>query len=213
MIRTLVCIVAIIALLHLNGCGVFGVVAHAVPQYTQPRYTNLAGHSVGVMVWADTAVKIDWPGLSLDTANSLNAKLTELAKKESLLKGSTFPVKPASIVRYQMDHPEIEMSDISTVAPRLGVDRLIYIEVEEFATRATDSVELFRGSMVATLRVVEVTGGVAKVAYEENGIRCVFPHKVPDEGLPRGNDYQFYVGTVNEFTNELLKRFVPVEIP
>lgn len=211
MIRTWI---ALLSLLFIPaGCQIIAVASHAIPRYTEPKYTGFAGQSVGVMVWADTGVKIDWPGLSLDSANSLNLKLQEAAKKQEMLKGSTFPVQPASIVRYQMDHPEIEAHDIAQIAPKLGVSRLIYLEVEDFATRAVDSVELFRGSMTATMRIIEVNGTTAKVVYEENNIRCTYPPKVPEEGLPRGNDYQFYVGTVNTFTDEVLKRLVPVEIP
>lgn len=206
-------IILSLLLLPLSSCQLIGVVSHAIPRYTEPKYTGFAGQSIGIMVWSDTGVKIDWPSLSLDTANSLNLKLQEAQTgKQELLKDSTFPVLPASIVRYQMDHPEIEISDIAQVAPKLGVTRLIYIEVEDFATRASDSVDLFRGSAVATMRIVEVNGQTAKVVYEENNIRCVFPPKVPEEGLPRGNDYQFYVGTVNTFTDEVLTRLVPVLI-
>ena len=42
---------------------------------------------------------------------------------------------------------------IENIAPRLGVSRLIYIEVEDFSTRAAASISLFRGSMMATVRV------------------------------------------------------------
>src|SRR5437588_307573 len=83
-----------------------------------------------------------------------------------------------------LDPPSVEMKNVTEVAPRLGVTRLIYVEVEDFGTRAPASIELFRGSMTATLKVVEVSGDNAKVGYEENGIKAVYPPHVPEDGTP-----------------------------
>ena len=55
-------------------------------------------------------------------------------------------------MRYQLDHPEVDTMPIGDIAPRLGVSRLIYIEVERFSTRADASISLFRGSIMATER-------------------------------------------------------------
>lgn len=200
-------------MLSLNGCVILGVAANAVPQYTKPKYTNLAGQSIAVMVWVDRGVKIDWPNLALDSTTSLQSKLTAVSPTEKLLKDATFPIKPASVVRYQMDHPEVDTYSIIEVAPKLGVSRLIYVEVDDFATRADSSVELFRGHMTGTLRIIEIAGGVAKVAFEENNISAVFPRKSPKDGLPDGNDFAIYAGTVDAFTTEVLKRLVPLEVP
>ena len=68
--------------------------------------------------------------------------------------------------------------------------------------------------MTGTLRVVEITGDSAKVVYEEDGIKVVFPPHVPEDGTPRGNDYQFYLGTIDAFATEIQHKLVayrPVE--
>lgn len=194
-----------------TGCNVIGYIAAVTPQKSKPTYVNLAGQSIAVMVWADPALRMDWPQIQLDVANSLQNKLSGIKADE--LKGSTFPYKPVSVARYQLDHPEIEGMPLTQVAPKIGVTRLLYIEIEDFRTRAAASVDLFRGEMTATFRVAEVTGPTASLGYEENNIRATFPPKVPEDGLPQGNDYKFYLGTIDAFTDEIIMRLVPVVLP
>ena len=191
----------------LSGCAVVGVVAHALPPANiLPKYSGLAGQSVGVMVWADRGIRIDYPTIQVDLATSLQNKLKNLDIED--LEGTTWPVDPRSIVRYQQDHPEIQAMSVTDVAPKLGVLRLIYIEIEQFATRSEASLDLYRGSITATIKVIEIANGTATVAFEENNVQVVFPPKVPQEGIPSGNDYRMYMGTVDEFTSAAALRFI-----
>src|SRR5687767_3592168 len=105
---------AIFLLPLLGGCQILGVAVYklAPPPTIQPKYMGLENQTVGVMVWADRGLRIDWPTLQLDLANTVQKKLTDFQKagkrEAKTLAGSSFPVLPASIVRYQKDHPEIE---------------------------------------------------------------------------------------------------------
>src|SRR5438045_3725794 len=161
-----------ILLFPLCGCNVVGAAANALPPpIITPQYKGLAGQSVGVLVWADRGIHIDWPSLPLDTAGAIQNQL-QAKQKDKLkeLRDTQFPVKPASIIRYMRDHPELENTDITQVAPRFGVSRLIYVEVNDFSTRAAASLELFRGSMGGSMKVIEIQNGQAKVVYEENNL-------------------------------------------
>src|SRR5687768_264468 len=92
-------------LLVLSGCNVLGIAAQALPPPTvKPDYTGFAGQTVGVMVWADRGIRIDWPTVRLDLANAIQARLASSVKAKELA-GTSYPVSPASIVRYQEDHP------------------------------------------------------------------------------------------------------------
>jgi len=188
------------------GCTILGVAAHALPPPTiEASYQGLAGQTCAVMVWADRGLRIDYPSIQLDAAASLQNKL----KGAKALKDSTWPFDPRSVMRYQLDHPEVEVMPITDVAPRLGVSRLIYIEIERFGTRSDESMTLYRGAIMATVKVVEVTNGVGTQVFEENSIQAKYPPNVPDEGYPKGDDYQYYLGTINAFSDEAMKRFVP----
>jgi hypothetical protein len=164
------------------------------------------------MLWAFEGTLIDFPHVRTDVAGSLQNKLKQAEQvKTKELVGITFPTTPAAVVRFQENHPEYEAMPLVEVAPKLGASRVIYVEIENLQTRSDASVELYRGSASATMKVVEVPddGGPAKVVYEESAITTVFPPNAREEGVPDGNDFAFYRGTVDALTTELAKRFVP----
>jgi hypothetical protein len=196
-----------------SGCAALGVVAYKLtpPPTIHPEYTGLKGQSVGVMVWADPGIRIDWPNLQLDLANAIQNKLKESKKKE--IEGATFPVLPASIVRYQRDHPQIEAQHVTEVAPKLNVSRLIYLELEDFATRSDMSVDLFRGQARGIVRLIEVdANGDAKIPFENNKVAAQFPQKTPSEGLPDVGDARIYAGTVDAMATEVAHLFVSYQL-
>jgi hypothetical protein len=198
----------------LTGCQAIGVISQALPPPTIiPQYKGLAGQSVGVMVWADRGLRIEWEFIQLNLANVIHTNLTQAANPKAKLKefkGTTFPVLPRSIIRFQQDHPETDGQPITDIAPRLGVSRLIYVEVEEFSTRPDGGVELFRGDATATLHIVEIApDGTAKVVYEENDVRASFPPGAPKEGRPTIGDTRTYQGLVQTLGAEIAKRLVP----
>jgi len=209
--RIILCpLFSLLLLIFGSGCNLIGWAAYVAPRpIVHPKYNGLTGQTVGVLVWADRGIQIDWPALPLDTANSIEKKLQDSQAKEKEKERMYFPVEPASILRYLDDHPEATTQDITQVAPKFGVSRLIYIEIDDFTTKAPASLDLYRGSMTGTLRIVEINGDTAKVAYEEDGISVVFPPKVPDDGTPRGNNYQFYLGTIDAFAGEIHHKLIP----
>src|SRR4051812_15611880 len=202
-----ICLVAVC----LSGC-LAGVLGNALPPPTiEAAYKGFAGQSVGVMVLADRAIKIDFPSIQLDLATSIQNKLQVAQasdKKMKELKGTTFPVQPRSVMKYQLDHPEAEAQPITEVAPVLGTSRVLFLEVEDFQTRSDASLDLYRGSCAVTLKVLEINGSQAKVVYEENTIRSTVPKK-PVEGVPDSSDYKTYRATIDDVSTLIVERFIP----
>lgn len=200
-------------LLTVSGCNIVGAVAaKTIPETVAPKYVGLQDQTIGVMVWADRAVRIDWDTIQLDVANAVQTGL-RASKSAKELKGASFPVQPASIARFQFDHPELESAPVTDFAAQIGVSRLLYIELEAFSTRSEVSYQLYRGSAIATLRVVEIApDGKARVAYEENGITAGFPLQGPAEGEINGSDAVFYRGTVQALAEEIGKRLVTTQV-
>lgn len=194
------------------GCGaIAGNLAKAMPAREVPAsYKRFKGQSVAVMVWADAPIRTDWPRLQFDVTSAVLDKFKQaVAAKVPDYEGTRFPIHAPAMVRYQEDHPEIEAQSIAEVAIKLGVGRLVYIEINGFQTRSNLSADLFRGSALGSVKVLEIIGGKAKVAFEEGDIKSVFPPKSPEEGLPASNDDKIYAGTVDSFTTDVATRFVP----
>ena len=102
---------------------------------------------------------------------------------------------------------------ITDVAPKFGVSRLIYVEVEDFATRAGQAIDLFRGQARATVRVIEVApDGKANVAYTWENVQASFPPKSPPEGVANVGDARIYNGTVDAFTTAIAQLFYPYQV-
>ena len=203
------------------GCTVLGVAAYKLkpPETIKPKYTNLVNQTVGVMVWADQGVRIEWPTLQLDIANGVDHKLRAQTvddkgkPKAKTLLGVTYPYPPASFVRYQQDHPETQAMTITDFAAKLDVNRLIYVELEDFATRAAQSVDLYRGHGKATVRVIEITpDGKASVAYTWENIEVFYPPKAPPEGIPNAGDARIYGGTEDALSTEIAQLFFPYQV-
>ncbi len=196
------------------GCAIFGAVANAVPKYVDARYKGLQNQKVAVMVWADRGVRTDFASIQVDTAASIQKKLKDrMADKAEELKGTNFPWEARSVYRFQVDHPDMEASPLVETAPRIsGITRLIYIEIQNFSTQSEEALQLSRGQITATIRVLEIADGKAKIVYEESGVGAVFPPKSPPEGLPNGDPYRFYLGTIDQFSTEVMHRFVTYEV-
>jgi len=54
-----------------SSCAALGLVAQAIPITVHARYPGLKGQTVGVLVWADRGILIDWDPIRLDLAHAL----------------------------------------------------------------------------------------------------------------------------------------------
>ena len=198
----------------LSGCTALGVAASKLATVkVPPEYRGLAGHSVGVMVVTDRGLQNDFPRLQIDAGRGIEAKLQNAAPHAGEeLKGVQFPAdkSPEAIYAFEQNYPELMYEPIATTAPKLGLGRLIYVEVESFQTHPESVPELYRGAIVARLQVIEVTGATAKVGYETR-VQVNYPKKSPEEGMPAIGEAKTYQGTLEAFTTAVLEKFVAHE--
>ncbi len=209
---TIVSVVALLIVPSLSGCAIFAQVAQALPQVQPPKYANLADQTVAVVVWAEeNGVRIDWPNIHMDTAQMIQSKLLQqqATEKPKELKLTRFPLSPASVARFQEENPDSAAQGIAEMAPRLGVSRVIYVEIRGFQTRSEAANDLFRGTLTGSVSVVEVSNGKGRTAFTDDTLKIQFPRISPDEGLPNLGDFAVYHGTLDGFTTEVVKRFVP----
>lgn len=210
-VRAMLCLFSIILLgAGLTGCAPVSAVANAMPESKNAAYSGLAGQSIAVMVWADRGIRIDWPSIQLDLANVVQNKIRGSGAPE--IKDSTFPVPPASIVKYQRDYPATESMPITETAPKFGASRLIYIELTSFSTRSAASLQMFRGNATAMVRVMEVSGNQAVVGYEESNIKAFYPPKSPPDGVLNSDDTIIYRGTIAALGEEIAHRLTTHEV-
>jgi|GEM_PF-691547 len=195
----------------LSSCQVLGLAASTLTgsDTVAAAYKGLAGQKCGVMVWADEVISSDFHNLAIDTANGIQEKLEEGNKAGvTEVKDLTF-VPAEKIAAFQQAHAETQFDAVEEVAPKLGVARLVYVEIERFQTQPNESPELLRGTMTASLKVVEIKDGKGKVVYAERNIVVVFPKNCPPEGLPNQSEPVIYRQTIDAATTEISERFIP----
>jgi hypothetical protein len=194
----------------LCGCELVGVAANAASgdEQVAASYTGLKGQHVGIMVWVDSAAAIDHPQLQGEVARGLQDKLQQAANAGDANVKNIVWTKADQILQFQEDHPELQTDSAQEIAPRLGVTRLIYVEVESFSLHPNQTVDLTRGSVTADVKVLEVAGDKANPSYQENDINVTYPPHAPPEGITGLSDDEVYGKSVDAFTTELAKRFI-----
>jgi len=174
-------------------------------------YTGLAGMKCAIMIWADAPTRTEFNQVQVDLARALQGKLSKpAAEQESSKKQNPAPqfIDPRSVVRYQREHPEIEGMPITQVALHLGVQRVVYVELEQLQTQSPRSILLLKGLAKATLRVVEVNNGKAAIAFEEPAITADYPRTAREGVAPNDkiNERTIYEGTLLELARKLAAR-------
>jgi hypothetical protein len=199
-----------------SGCQILGIASKVLPPPTiDAAYKGLGKEKTAVMVWSDRAMMINWPRLQEDLSRGITTRIKDIVEAKDppkFLIGATFAL-PESVTRFQHDHPENDTQDIVAVAPKMNVDRLIYLEIVSFDTRPESSLELFRGSITVNLKVLEVSDAKSKVVYQKDDITLKYPEKSPDEGSPGLTDALVYEKTVEACSIEVANIFVPHPAP
>lgn len=196
-----------LVVLGLLACATFLGGCQGLTGREKAQYTDLKDQTVLIMVWADRPTIADFPALQLDVSSRIQQLLNPAEHDE--LKGVTFPNRPQTVVRYQVDHPLIYTLPITEVAPKLGSSRVIYIEIRDMRTRSRIAPDLFLGEITASVKVLAVANGKANVVFMKDDLTSRFPDdKTPDEGLPNGNDDLMYRGVVNSFSTKVVNLFV-----
>jgi len=193
-----------------GGCAAVGFVAAAMPPPNiEAAYKDLGNHTVAVMVWADRTIRIDFENIQPDLAYAVQKRLQTAAEKDKVEGLANIRwVDARRVWAWQQNYPDTEGLPAEELAKTLKVERLIYIEVNDFQTRAESTVELFRGSMNVSIRVVEVNGAEAKISFADENINAVYPPSVPEDGTPKGNDATMYYGTLQLMSLDVANRFM-----
>ena len=200
----------------ISGCILLGVAASKLPARTVPQaYEGLGGHTAATWVWCDGAIDLDYPQLSLDVSTVLQKNLEAArdngtSRQRRELENMRFTILPASVVKHQKRDPMLNMAPILDIAPRLDVDRLIYIEITRFTTQGGTAAGLRRGVAEYNLSVIEVDPQTDKATfgYQEQGISAVFPTFGPADGSTTLTNEEAYRGLVIQIGDRAALRFV-----
>jgi hypothetical protein len=200
-----------------NGGGFAGEGSAPTPPAT---YSGLARQNVAIMVWADWPTRIQDDSIQFRLSQQLQSRLAALYTGDKKLE-ATAPqfINPASIVRHQREHPELDGQPITDIAPRLAIrtadgqlmraTRVIYVEVEQFQIQSPQSIMILKGHAKATLRVIDVVDGKGTKVFEDSDIEVSYPTNAPEGVVPSDtvNVLTIRDGTVGLLADYLAARF------
>ena len=199
-----------------GGCNVLGLVGASLPPPTIPAaYTDLAEKTAGVTVWAPTQVRADFSQVNLDLGQAVQARLEQARDKgtrgqKNQLEGLEFTFPAASYVRMIVKNPAMVDRPIVEIAPDIGVQRVIVIELDEFTNRSGVSGGLVRGRATFGVKVIEVDdAGNATEAFSDAGFTATFPQRGLSAGSTTLTPQQAYQGLVLEVSKIVAEQFMP----
>jgi hypothetical protein len=170
----------LLAALTLPGCAIAGFGGAMLESYRRsstrpidPEYTGLAGKNWAVVVSAPRSIQGEFP----DTVAYLTSKITErLVQQQDHVAGAGYIPAP-TVLNYQYQHPRWVTMSYSDLAKALGVDRLIYVEIQEYRLNDPGNQYIWAGIATGILGVAEADGPAGDEFAYTKTISVKFPDK------------------------------------
>lgn len=138
-----------------------------------PRYDGLRGKSFAVVVAADRVIQADYPSVVGDLTLTISRRLAD-AKNDV---GASGYVPGDKVLGYQYNNPRWVAMTPEELARGLGVQRLVFIDLQEYRLNDPGNQYLWAGVAAGTVRVVEADGKTPGVFIFQEPVRVQFPDK------------------------------------
>lgn len=186
------------------GCAALGYPAAVIYGDTktvivEPEYEGLAGQSVAVLVDASDAILLEHPLAQLEVAAAVTEKIAADVAVERILDAE-------QVVEFQNNNIYWNTMPYSSLARRLGVSRLVLIDLTAYRLHEPGNVAIWRGTVAGQLSVVEADGERPNDRVYQQVVACRYP---PDSALGtiRGDDATIRRGMLDMLALQVSGRF------
>jgi hypothetical protein len=138
-----------------------------------PKYTGLTGKSFAVVVAADRSIQASYPVLVGQVTKTVSEHLTA---QQDLI-GASGLVPPETVLGFQYQHPQWNTWTLQKLAQELGVERLIFIDIQEFRLNEPGNQYLWKGAAGALVGVVEADSDTSESFAFSEPISVQYPTK------------------------------------
>lgn len=166
---------AIPGLASMSGCWVPLAVGGMVESYKESStreiaadYLGLQGKSFAVVVAADRSIQAQYPSI----VPQLVARISERLRAET---GATGYVPPGVMLNYMNQKPRWVALTYSELAEDLGVDRLVFVDLNEFRLNEPGNQFVWEGVASATVGVAEMESFAPDEFAYRRELRVRFP--------------------------------------
>lgn len=188
----------------LSGCNVAGYAADVVagddtPVSVTAEYPGLANQSVAVLVNADMGILYRFPQAQLEIAAAVNRQLA------GNVPGITV-VEARDVVAYQTRNIYWDTATPSQLAQRLGVTRIVKIDLEEYRLNEPGNTIMMRGVISGRLNVSEADGPRPDDVAYSTLVAAAYPPGRP-HGVPEGDPITIRKGVLDRFATKVGWKF------
>ena len=196
-------VILVICSIWLLGCNMLQWPAYVIfgqrNEKVKAEYTGLKGHKTAIVVATGPGVDFEYPEARINVAMATEVTIRgEIDDLEF--------VEQEKVERFQLanlDWPAISMSEI---AHRLGVDRILYIDLYEFTMYEQRSVQLLRGRVRATMQIYEADSPFPNRVVYQNEVATLHPEHGPVPSSPAAMQ-KLQMETIIIFAQTISRKF------
>lgn len=137
------------------------------------KYSGLTDKSFAVIVSADRGIQADYPEIVPLFTRDIARRLSESC-------GASGMISADDVLRFQYQRPGWVAMSPGALAEALGVQRLVYIDLAEFALNDPGNSYLWAGRAVGKVGVIETDGRISDDFVFNEAVRVTYPDQ---EGL------------------------------
>lgn len=161
------------------------------------EFPYLEGKKLCLLVWADWETLCEYQFVPLEISEHVATALKPHVRAVSF-------VPNREVVEYQRRDVDWDRKDPAALGGRFGADRLLMIELTQYATRERGSPHLYRGRIAANVKVYNTQYRNSDPVFKTS-VEIVYP---PDAIAPWGTDERsLRRATMEAFATELAGKF------
>ncbi len=176
--------------LHGTGCGAMPGEKKMID--VKAQYLGLAGQRVAVLTSADPHLLHEYPKATLVINKAITARIAKHVP------GVTTTI-PDEIDAFQKQNPYWENMRYGELAEKLGVDRVVLVDLIEYQTHEPGNAYIWQGLVTANIGVIDADSRDPDNFVFQNTVQARFPEK-SDIGLVDSDNDTIQLGLIYLFS-------------
>ncbi len=199
--RNLLLLLVTLVTLCCVGCSVIGFIGAGKQAMEdqmlieKPAEYSLEGYRVAVVIDTDLSIHYEHPGIATLIAGAVAGRIAKNVKNVEVL-------RPDAVARWQFETPQWTAIPSTEIAKSLGVDRVVYIDLQNYTLTPPGNQWLWEGRCSAMIGIIEAD------SYEHDGfadtyeIMVMFPRRPAVLSREEASEGTIEQGLLNEFIKE-----------
>lgn len=161
----------------------------------KPAEYSLEGYRVAVVIDTDLSIHYEHPGIATLIAGAVSGRIAKNVKNVEVL-------RPDSVARWQFETPQWTAMPSTEIAKSLGVDRVIYIDLQNYTLTPPGNRWLWEARCSAMIGVIEADSFEHDGFVDTYEIMAGFPRRPAVLSREEASEGTIEQGLLNEFIKQ-----------